>query len=362
MSIKRPLDHAREACATMMRKYAAPDLPPKGRFHYHQGVFLSGMFKTYKLCGDETLFSYIKEWVDSVISHDGQVLVQDGILMNDMQPGILLFPLIDRYNDLKYRLALSFLMGQYAGYPRNEAGGFWHKDYFHSEMRLDGLYMGGPLNAEYGVRYKSPKNIDMVVEQVKIMRDHTMCRETGLWYHAWDESRTAQWADPDTGQSSEFWGRAIGWVTIALVDNLELIPKTHPGWDEIAETAIYLLEKVCEYQSDNGRWYQIVNKGEQIGNWLETSCTCLFVASICKAVRLGLMDKIMLNIAKKGYDAIIKILRYEGEDVQIDHICMGTGVGDYKHYCERPTRVNDFHGFGAYILMCTEAEQVFLSC
>lgn len=39
-----PLAYAQSACDTMMRRYAAADLPPKGHFHYHQGVFLSGVF------------------------------------------------------------------------------------------------------------------------------------------------------------------------------------------------------------------------------------------------------------------------------------------------------------------------------
>ncbi len=34
------LFYARAACDTMMRKFAAADLPPKGHFYYHQGVFL----------------------------------------------------------------------------------------------------------------------------------------------------------------------------------------------------------------------------------------------------------------------------------------------------------------------------------
>ena len=43
--------YARAACDTLMRTYAARDLPPMGHFHYHQGVFLSGMLETWKLCG-----------------------------------------------------------------------------------------------------------------------------------------------------------------------------------------------------------------------------------------------------------------------------------------------------------------------
>lgn len=46
------LFYARAACDTMMRKFAAADLPPKGQFYYHQGVFLSGVLKTWQLTGD----------------------------------------------------------------------------------------------------------------------------------------------------------------------------------------------------------------------------------------------------------------------------------------------------------------------
>ena len=46
---RKPIDYAKASCETMMRKFAAQDLPPKGHFHYHQGVFLSGVYQTYRL-------------------------------------------------------------------------------------------------------------------------------------------------------------------------------------------------------------------------------------------------------------------------------------------------------------------------
>ena len=46
------LGYARAACDTIMRKYEAEKLPPVDRFHYHQGVFLSGMNKIYSLTGN----------------------------------------------------------------------------------------------------------------------------------------------------------------------------------------------------------------------------------------------------------------------------------------------------------------------
>ena len=44
----RPIEYAKASIETMMRTYEASKLPPEGRFHYHQGVFLSGVYKTYE--------------------------------------------------------------------------------------------------------------------------------------------------------------------------------------------------------------------------------------------------------------------------------------------------------------------------
>ena len=54
------LGYAKAACETMMRKFQAADLPPKGHFHYHQGVFLSGMMETWKESGDDRYFEKAK--------------------------------------------------------------------------------------------------------------------------------------------------------------------------------------------------------------------------------------------------------------------------------------------------------------
>ena len=62
-----------KACNTIMRKYEAAKLPPVDRFHYHQGVFLSGMYKIYSLTKNEDYFDYIKGWVDSQIDEEGNI-------------------------------------------------------------------------------------------------------------------------------------------------------------------------------------------------------------------------------------------------------------------------------------------------
>lgn len=293
-----PLDYAKASCETMMRKFQAEDLPPKGHFHYHQGVFLSGVYQTYCLCKNEEYFDYIKRWVDSCINEDGTLKLFDPGQLDDIQPGILFYPLMDlaeatgNKKDYEcYKRILDALMEIILKFPKNKEGGFWHKDCFPDQMWLDGLYMGGPICAEYGARFNRPEFFDIVAEQALLMKEKTQDEKTGLLYHAYDSSRKESWSDPVTGCSSEFWGRSIGWVPVALLNDLDFIQENHPKRKELEDFVASLLKTLCHYQSKEGRWYQVVNKGDCAGNWLENSCSCLYSAAIAKAVRKGLLSK-----------------------------------------------------------------------
>ena len=81
------LFYARAACDTMMRKFAAADLPPKGHFYYHQGVFLSGVLKTWQLTGEQKYLDYAASWVHAVLNSTPFVRQYD-ILFNKW--GVLL--------------------------------------------------------------------------------------------------------------------------------------------------------------------------------------------------------------------------------------------------------------------------------
>ena len=128
---------------------------------------------------------------------------------------------------------------------------------------------------------------------------------------------------------------------------------------KLEKMAVDLLKSLLAFQSEDGRWYQVVNRGDDPANWLENSCSCLYVAALCKAIRKGLLDASYLEYAHKGYEGVIRSLTWEGDDLIIGNVCIGTGVGDYDHYIHRPVSANDLHGVGAFLLMCEECEQVF---
>ena len=356
---RRPIDYAVEACETIMKKFDAPDLPPKARFHYHQGVFLSGVMKTWKLTGDDRFFDYARAWVDSLVDEDGVVHNSNPGEMDDIQPGILLYDLYERTGEEKYRKAFSYLASLIIDFQRNPEGGFFHKDRYPNQMWLDGLYLGGPICVMYGKMFHRPLCYEVASFQALLMEEVTRDWETGLLYHAYDQSRKAPWSDPVTGKSPEFWGRAMGWVPLALLEELTYIPEVFAQRDELIRMLTDLLKALVPYQDDeSGLWYQVVNRVDDPRNWLETSCSCLYTGGIAGAVRRGFLDRSYLKFARKGYEGIIRRLGHDENGVLVDNVCVGTGVGDLDHYYGRPTSTNDLHGMGAFILMCIEMEEL----
>lgn len=358
--MRKAVEYGKSACDTMMNHYQPAELPPVKRFHYHQGVFLSGMEHIYKLCGEEKYAEYIKEWVDSFVNQDGTINNYSPAILDDIQPGILLYGVYDRNGDKRYKNAIDNLIGHLREWKCNEYGGYWHRDDPKcNQMWLDSLYMSGPIQAEYARRYNEPEMLNTVIRQVIIMKEHIQDKDTGLLRHAWDPYLKARWCDADTGLAPEIWGRAQGWYIVSVMDILEQMPENHPERETLVEIAREIAEAIVKYQeSETGMWYQVIDKPYLKNNWLETSCSCLFSYAMAKGVRLGILEKKYINHAMQGYRGVINTaIDTYGNDLLVQRVCIGTGVGSYKFYINRPTTTNDLHGVGAFILMCAEIAQ-----
>jgi unsaturated rhamnogalacturonyl hydrolase len=139
------------------------------------------------------------------------------------------------------------------------------------------------------------------------MEKHARDAKTGLMYHGWDESKQQKWANPQTGLSPHFWARAMGWYGVALVDVLENFPKDHKKRDSLIAILKRFAEAVKKVQDPaTGLWYDILNMPTAKGNYFEASASSMFVITIAKGVRLGVLPASYLPIAKKAYDGMSK--------------------------------------------------------
>ncbi|WP_173917215.1 glycoside hydrolase family 105 protein [Halobacillus sp. Marseille-Q1614] len=357
--LQTPLDWGKAACDSLMNTFEPSELPPDGRWHYHQGVFLESMRQLKEITGGDDYYNYIKAYVDHNIDENGNFLWNRKEL-DAIQAGLLLFELDETTDDDRYRIAAKKLRSMFPTLNRTSDGGYWHKDHYPYQMWLDGLYMGGVFSMNYAKAYNEPELLDMVLEQERLMRKHTLCEKTGLYHHAWDESRQQEWADPETGKSPEFWGRAIGWYGITYNEILDFLPEKHPSTAELSGALSDLVKSLVRYQdAETGMWYQVVDKPQEKNNWAETSCTALFVYTIARAIRGGHVDESYKEQAIKGYRGLLERMKFnEKGHFIMPEICIGTGVGDYEHYVNRPKTDNDLHGVGSFVLASLEMQHL----
>ncbi|WP_307892276.1 glycoside hydrolase family 88/105 protein [Bacillus swezeyi] len=359
LATKSPLYIAEEAAQTIMKAYTNDKLPPAGRWHYHQGVFLCGLIHLWNETGKPTYFHYVKDYVDYLIDEHGNFYFSRDEL-DAIQAGLLLYPLYEETGDERYRKAAKKLRGLFETLNRTAEGGFWHKDKYAYQMWLDGLYMGGPFALKYARAFNEPDLYDMVILEESLMRKHTKDHHTGLYYHAWDEQRKMPWADPESGCSPECWGRSIGWYALALSDMIELLPQDHGTRQEWTGALQEMVKNLADFQDEEtGLWYQVVDKGEREDNWLESSCSCLYVYAMAKGVRMGYIDPSYIEKALKAYKGLLaeKIEFNPGEGLFLKDICVGTSAGTYEYYVGREKSINDLHGVGALIMALAELEK-----
>ncbi len=342
------------------------------RWSYDQGVILKGIEGIWKLYGDGSYFNYIQHSMDYYVKDDGTIkdYKRDEFNIDHTNNGKLVMMLYNVTGKEKYKKAIDHIRSQFNDHPRTKEGGFWHKKIYPWQVWLDGLYMGQPFYAEYAKWARQDSVFDDIARQFINIERHTRDAKTGLLYHGWDESREQKWADKETGLSPHFWGRAMGWYGMAMVDVLDHFPANHPGRDSIIAVLNRFVKAISKVQdAGSGVWYDILDLPKREKNYKEASASCMFVYTIGKAVRKGYISATYLATAKKGYNGIIKEFIEVGADGQTN--LKGTvsvsGLGgkpyrdgSFEYYMSEPVVVNDPKGMGAFILCSVEMEMAAL--
>jgi unsaturated rhamnogalacturonyl hydrolase len=347
-------------------KYGGSD--PKAKWNYQTGLFLKSLLHLWQDTDDLKYYSYIKEVIDSYVDKNGSIKTykKEDYNIDKINSGKVLLALYQYSQDEKYKKAASLLKEQLETHPRTQEGGFWHKKRYPWQMWLDGIYMGSPFYAEFSILFNQPEGFDDVARQILLIDVHTRDPNTGLRYHGWDESNKQKWADPYTGCSPHFWGRAMGWYAMALVDVLDFFPLDHPDRDQILYILIDLVTSIAKYQDqDTGLWYQIVDLGHRRGNYLEASASSMFTYAIAKSVRKGYIDDAYWQVAEKGYRGLLNHLtKVESNGlVNLTQICSVAGLGgnpyrdgSFEYYINEPIVSNDLKGVGPFIMASLQIE------
>jgi unsaturated rhamnogalacturonyl hydrolase len=334
-------------------------------FGYTQGLGGLSFEKMYRATGDRKYWDYVYRWADTIIGKDGSIHLykRSDCNLDFINSGKILFFLYAKTGESRFKMAMDSLILQVEVQPRTSDGGFWHKKVYTNQMWLDGLYMASPFLSQYGVTFGKPRYIDEAIHQLLTVAKHTYDSKTGLFKHAWDESRSQKWADPTTGQSPNFWGRSIGWFAMALVDNLDFIPVDHPKRGEVLTVVRTLADGMRRYQdARTGLWYQVVDQGGREGNYLESSVSSMMAYFYAKAANKGYLPKRYRNVAVKAFRGLVRyrIVEKNGE-YSLTHCCAVAGLGgnpyrdgSYGYYVGEAIRDNDGKATGPFLQACLE--------
>lgn len=334
-------------------------------FGYAQGVGNCAMLRMWKETGEQRYFDYVEQWGDTLINDNGEIHLYhvETYNIDYINSGKVLFDLYRETGNEKYKLAMDALVKQMKNHPRTLEGAYWHKLIYQHQIWLDGLYMASPFLAQYGMEFNKPEWINEAVKQFTLCHKHTYDPKTGLYHHAWDESKSQRWADPVTGHSPNFWGRSIGWWYMALVDALDFIPEDHPGREPMIGWIQGLADTLPKYQDKNGLWYQVLDQPEREGNFPEASVTTQFMYAYAKAVNKGYIDSTYRRYAEKAFNGLVGKLMKENPDgtLTLTRCCQVGGLGghpyrdgSFEYYIGEKMRDNDAKATGPFIMGCIE--------
>ena len=338
-------------------------------WNYIDGCMLTALMEMEQLTGDGRYFAFVKASVDHFVGEDGSIRTfkPEAHNLDDINEGRVLFGLYARTGEEKYRRAADFLRGQLDKQPRTHEGNFWHKAIYPNQVWLDGVYMAQPFYALYEKHFGGGDYSD-TVGQIKNVRAKMFSQDKGLYFHGYDASRTAFWADPETGCSKNFWLRSLGWFGVALADLLDILPPGE-GRDSLETIFAELMEHAARYADPaTGLYWQVPDQGGREGNYLETSGSAMMAYAMLKGARLGALGGEYAAKGRKTFGGIMeKYLTFTEDGLDLDGICLVAGLGpednrrrdgSYEYYISEPVVANDAKGVAPFVLAYTEVKRL----
>ncbi len=342
--------------------------PP--HWNYIDGCMITALLCAAEITGEQRYADFAEEFIDYYVSEDGSIrgYSQEKFNLDDVNEGRVLFDLYKKTGKEKYKKAIFLLREQLEKQPRTITGNFWHKQIYPNQIWLDGLYMAQVFYVRFQKEFGGGDYSD-TVSQFKFVRGLMYDEDKKLYYHGCDCSKSAFWADKETGRSKNFWLRAIGWFCISLVDNIDYIDN-EADKKELCAIFSEIMDGISQYtDSETGMYYQVVDQGAREGNYLETSGSSMIAYAMMKGARLGVIDKKYAEMGKKTFDGICnKYLSVNDEgDLNLGGICLVAGLGpednrrrdgSYEYYISEPVVENDAKGVAPFVLCYTEVKRL----
>ncbi len=325
---------------------------------YTIGVALAGMLQVSDVTGDPRYQAYALKDFDFIFDHldyfrrqaqefgpqpRGYARLLDMHELDDCGAiGAALVKAYTKKRDPRYRATIS-LVDEFISHkmmrmpdgtlvrPRPQRVSLW----------ADDAYMSIPFLAQMGRLTGDRKYFDDAARQVIQFAARLANPQTGLFDHAWFEN--------EKNDPKFYWGRASGWVMMAMAELLSVMPDEHPDRPRVLALFQHMAQGVAAAQGGSGLWHQLLDKPD---SYLETSASAMFTFAIARGVNRGWLSPVYAPVAQAGWQAVATRVRPDGA---IEGTCVGTTAAyDAVYYYNRPTDPEAMHGFGPTLMAGAE--------
>ncbi len=341
-------------------------------WNYIDGCMMTSLYNIYRLTGNKKYLDFVDEFIDYYVFDDGTIRGYEMSTYNvdNINEGRVLFDLYKETGKPKYKRAINLLYSQLQTQPRTETGNFWHKKIYPNQVWLDGLYMAQVFYTRYETTFNRGRNYGDIVKQFRNVWLNMYDNDKQLYYHGWDVSKQAFWADPETGLSKSFWLRSVGWYTVGLVDAISYFDLSRPNLKtELITIFRKTIEGLEQYiDPEKHMFWQVVDQKGREGNYVETSGSAMIAYAMMKGARLGFVDRRFAAVGEKIFNGICReyLTETDGE-LNLGGICLMAGLGPesnpardgtYEYYISEPVVENDAKGTGPFVMAYTEIKML----
>lgn len=355
---------------SFFHSYLADYRPFKSYWNYEDGCVLTGCRRLYEATGDDNYAHFIMTYLSQRVAEDGFLpsYLREQYCLDSVNCSKALFFADAAEPQSKYGRALQWQYAQLKLHPRTKSGLFWHKQMYPQQVWLDGLYMLLPFLAEYALW--SPDDAPALYEEIgnafSFVYDKLRIPRTGLYRHGIDEAGVQAWADENTGVSASHWLRGEGWLLMALVDVIALLPDRR---NALTKALIAMLQEavtaLMPYLGQEGMFYQVIDCPDATGNYTEASGNAMIAYTMLRGASLGILSE---EYGIIGDAVLAAVCRYkltgEGNVLRLHDICACAGLGgatcrdgSSAYYCTEPRVTNDPKGVGALMMACAASLQ-----
>jgi rhamnogalacturonyl hydrolase YesR len=307
--------------------------------HYASVCSYYGVLVYSEVTGNTGLKNSVIAAFPSAYYTGAQMPPAEGNSVDENAYGILPFELYRQTGDANYLTSALYLADEEYTPPRSD--GLCN----YTRFWIDDTYMVGSLQAQ---AYKSMGNIIYANRATAQLLGYmgeveNLQQANGLFYH--------------TTSVPIHWGRGNGWAAAAMTEVLSCLPEDDPNRPLLLSKYQAMMAALVTYQDTSGMWFQVLDMGSDPRNWVETSCTGMFVFALATGVKEGWLPEVPYKqAALNGWAALSN---YVNADGAVREICMWISADpDVTYYFNRPREVGNAHGEAAVIWAATAMKRL----